>query len=681
MLLTKVAVRESLQQLKQCGPKTIALLKQLEIYSISDLVQHYPRTYDDRQQIKRLVDIKEGEMVKLCVCVTAYTERPLAANKVLIKGNIKDASGNLEALWFNQRHIPKTFKPGSILYLNGQVQRNPNTQALQVLVRECEFWQANQSPLQPIYGLVQGLFQNQIKKLIRQALSLKGRPEIFCESYRKGHDLLPIHNALEAIHFPADVQTLAAARKRLIFEELFCLMLPRLLHQKEAQQAGIPCPIAAEWIHDYFKSLPYELTADQKKACIAIAKDMGGAFAMNRLLQGDVGCGKTEVAIFAILLAVKAGLKAAFLVPTEILADQHSAKIQQRLEAAGYEVLLLKGAIKASEKKAVKLRLSEAGACVVIGTHALIQDTVMIENLGLLLIDEQHRFGVKQRMFLKKFAKPAPHCLFLSATPIPRSMMLLEYGDLNHTVILEKPKGRQIIQSRCVTEAQLKKVYAHCLAEVAQGRQVYLVFPLIELSEKLDLQAAVDAFDKLSSTVFKEWRVGLLHGRMPAHDKATVMSKFKAHDLDILISTTVIEVGVDVPNANTMVIFDAYRFGLAQLHQLRGRVGRGSSQAYCFFVAGDRPAERLKILEKCHDGFKLAEKDLALRGPGDVMGVQQSGGLRLRLADLSRDKEALAGATQLAKYILNQDPGFHWPEHAPLAKIFPYQEWLYEALN
>ena len=663
----------ALSNLKYCGARTLELLNKLQIRSLTDLLFYFPKSYEDRSNILPISLALRKQHVFLCVNILEYNTYSSYSKSKITKATIKDQSGSCDAIWFNQAHIPKAFPTGSKVFISGKVSLNTKKNTYQVIVSHCEFWKEGSSHIQSQYPLTQGLYNSQLKRLIQQALKIKlNQLDDFLPDYIiKRFNFISLKEAISYIHNPQSITQVNKAKERLIFDELLLFTLPRFMHQNNDYNQGEACNNQFSYVDKYLNTIPYSLTLDQQKAFEDISSDMSSSLAMNRLLQGDVGCGKTDVAILAALIALQANKKVIFLVPTQVLADQHYMKLTSRLDHLNINIKQLKGSMKTCEKNTVKEILSSDELVFAIGTHALLQESVEIKNLGLLIIDEQHRFGVIQRLKMIQESHIKPHCLFLSATPIPRTLMLLDYDHLKHSIIHTMPKGRQEIKTYCLAKQQIPRVYQHCLEQIRKKNQVYFVFPLVSPSEKIDLSSATEAFESLTKSYFKDVRVGLLHGKLTAEEKESIMNDFHEHRLDLLISTTVIEVGLDVPNATTIVIFDAFRFGLAQLHQLRGRVGRGSKKSYCFLIFDQEKgaSKRLKLLEKCHNGFKLAEYDLALRGPGDVIGTQQSGPLKLKLACLSQHKPSLKLAMNCAKEILKKDPKLTNTEHQKLNNL------------
>ena len=594
---------------------------------------------------------------------------------MLLKGVLKDSSGSIACVWFNQGFLKSVLKEGCIFYLKGKVERNSFTQKLQLVVQDTERIEGPISThpdfnqLLPIYPLVSGLYQSKMRDLSRRLIEQYSSLlfDFFGGSIRNDSNLLPLHDAIINVHFPKSQSIYTKARERLVFNECFFVQCPYMMHQKHRQSKlrveswAIKGPL----LNAYLEQLPYELTSAQKQSFRDICKDFSSGFVLNRLIQGDVGSGKTDIAILAMIVAVQAGYKVAFLVPTEVLAQQHALKLQDRLSALNIPVYLLKGKLSKKEKQIVLDACQSEDPMVVVGTHALIQETVSIHRLGLQIIDEQHRFGVMQRLHMQRH-NPLLHSLYLTATPIPRSLMLSCYGDLDKSIMNELPGGRRPIKTYFVKLNKKDQVFQFCQNEISAGRQVFVIYPLVEDSEKIDLESAISAYEELQSR-YPKLSIGLIHGRMKPSEKDEVMQRFKAKEFMMLVSTTVIEVGIDVPNASTIVIMHSERFGLSQLHQLRGRVGRGNLESSCFLVSNaksDESKQRINAMLDTTDGFKLAELDLKLRGPGDMLGYRQSGESIFDLTNVLHDEPIMIKARELVVKILDEDPELVLEKHS-----------------
>jgi ATP-dependent DNA helicase RecG len=590
---------------------------------------------------------------------------------------LRDRSGYLTLVWFNQPYLDKVLARGQTLVLHGKVTRfgggplrmqHPDFE----IVNDGDDERLHTGRLVPIYPLTEGLTQRSLRSLLWRVVEAYASkvPEPLPEPILKRRKFLRLADALSAIHFPENEIAARAARRRLVFDDFFLLQLGLAIRRhRETRQLGLVINPPGELVARFRRSLPYSLTPAQERVREEIRRDMARPYPMNRLLQGDVGSGKTVVAALAILTAVEAGYQAALMAPTEILAEQHLLTLTALLEHSGVRLALLTSGIKGKEREAL-LAGTRAGLIdCVVGTHALIQEGVEFRRLGLAVADEQHRFGVVQRASLRAKGDN-PDVLVMTATPIPRTLALTLYGDLDVSVIDQMPPGRQPVVTVSRTEARRAQIYAFLKGEIEAGRQGYVVCPLVEESEVSDLKAATLMAEQLGSEVFPEYRVGLLHGRMGFAEKEAVMRAFKAGEIKILVSTTVIEVGIDVPNASVLLVEHAERFGLSQLHQLRGRIGRGPWKSYCILLAsGNSSAEarrRLDAMTQTQDGFRIAEADLRLRGPGDFFGTRQSGLPEFRVADLLKDGAVLEEARREALAVVEGDPGLAKPEHRQL---------------
>jgi ATP-dependent DNA helicase RecG len=590
-----------------------------------------------------------------------------------VQSVISDGTGQIQATWFNQQWLASKLNAGMQIVISGKVE-----QYLGRPVFNSPEWEPLElEPLRtrrivPIYPLTQGLSSNRMRDMMRSTVNYWAArvPDPLPDSIRQRQKLETLPEALQQHHFPDSQFALHEARRRLIFDELFLLQLGMQGFRREWQsQPGVAIGVDTAVLDQFQQSLPYTLTNAQQKVIQEISSDLATDTPMNRLLQGDVGAGKTVVAAAALLLTAKAGYQAALMAPTEILAEQHFNGLQPLLEPFGLRTCLLTGSTAAGEKSRIYEELANGQIDLAIGTHALIQEAVTFQNLALAIVDEQHRFGVDQRQALRdkgpSHGEYSPHLLTMSATPIPRSLALSLYGDLDLSILDEMPPGRQEIKTRWIRTRERERVYAFIRKQVEDGRQAYIIYPLVEESDKVDAKAAVAEHERLQSAVFPDLKVGLIHGRLSSSEKESVMRDFYEGRLNILVSTSVIEVGVDVPNSTVMLIDGANRFGLAQLHQFRGRVGRGEHQSYCILVAdSDTPdaEDRLSALTQTNDGFALAEKDLEIRGPGEFFGRRQSGLPELQLASLL-DMEMLKIAQSEAQAIVEEDPMLDKPEH------------------
>jgi len=639
------------QYVKGVGPRVAAILQKLGIATVQDLLYHLPRRHEDRTHFARVAQLRHGETATILGKVIAADNISTRGKMVITKVAVDDGSGIVMLTWFNQRFRRDQFlklKDRQIVAF-GTVQEG--RWGCEITQPEWELYSEGEDPLStgrvvPVYPLTEGLFESQLRKAIRNALDDYGHliKETLPEDMRDRLDLMDVADAIRNIHFPESIAALEAARKRLVFEELFLLQLALAMRKRglESPGNGISFSIPKELANDLAEILPFDLTKAQKRVIKEIAKDMARPLCMNRLLQGDVGSGKTVVALAAMLIAVKNGYQAALMAPTEILAEQHFLGISQfvgNLGAIGISVDLLTGSLKASQRQRVLNDIASGETHILIGTHALIQEGVEFKKLGLVIVDEQHRFGVMQRAALMDKGL-TPDMLVMTATPIPRTLTLTVYGDLDVSIIDELPPGRKPVKTHWKQYGDRKKVYHALRTLIDQGRQAYVVCPLIEESEKLQVRAASELAEFLATEMFPDLKIGLLHGQMKTDEKDAIMKAFRAGEIDIMVSTTVIEVGVDVGNATCMVIEDADRFGLAQLHQLRGRVGRGEEQSYCILICegnSDDSIKRMQVMSSTCDGFVIAEEDLKLRGPGEFYGTKQSGMAGLKIADIFKD--------------------------------------------
>jgi ATP-dependent DNA helicase RecG len=636
--------------------------------------------------MKPINRLQYGETVTVIGTIWEVRARQ-ARNHKLVQAVISDGTGKIQATWFNQPWLTGKLKTGMQIVLSGTVDQFLGRPILQ----NPEWEPVELEPLKtrrivPIYPLTRGLSSHKMRDIQKQVVNgFAGKvPDPLPVSIRQRRAFYTLPYTLQQVHFPDSQESLHAARQRLVFDELFLLQLGMLGLRRDWQSApGIPVPYNEQALTAFTGMLPFELTGAQKRVINEMLADMARDVPMNRLLQGDVGAGKTVIAAAGMVAAVQGGLQAALMAPTEILAEQHYQGLSSLLEQLGIRVTLLTGSTPASERTAIYAAITDGTAQVVIGTQALIQDKVNFKKLGLVVIDEQHRFGVEQRKALRDKgvaspngspadgsaeSEPNPHLLVMSATPIPRSLALSLYGDLDLSILDEMPPGRQEIKTRWLRPSERERAYSFVQSQIESGRQAFIICPLVEESDKIDAKAAVVEYERLQKEVFPDLKLDLLHGRMKSDEKEEVMRGFYAAETDILVSTSVIEVGIDVPNSTVMVIEGANRFGLAQLHQFRGRVGRGAHQSYCLLLAdtvtGDAE-ERLSALEQTNDGFVLAEKDLEIRGPGEFFGQRQSGLPELQLASLL-DMAMLEIAREEAQALFEIDPMLERPEHAEL---------------
>lgn len=638
---------------KGVGEELAKKLAVLGVKTVGELIDYLPRRYEDYSEVVAIRDTKPGP-VTIKAVVKQASGRYVRRGMHLTEAVVSDDTGSMRIIWFNQPYRAAGLKRGSEYYFSGLFELSH--QHMQMTSPSAELvsdFTVNTARIVPVYRETKGITSKQIRKIVANCQNLiHTLPETLPQWLIKEQKLLSRAEAMFAMHFPESGEQLAEAKRRLGFEEVFELSLASLLNKQEiAADESLAIPFDEKLAKHFVSHLPFKLTDAQRKAVWQIYLDMQAEHPMNRLVEGDVGSGKTVVATMAAVMAIQSGYQVAFMAPTEILARQHADTIYKLLEPLGMsdEMTLLVGALTPAQKKKAHDVIASGQARFVVGTNALIQEKVDMHQLGLVIIDEQHRFGVEQRKELMAKAGHMPHLLSLTATPIPRSLALTLYGELDVSILDEKPAGRQPIRTEIVSPNSVEPVYADIRTGLTAGRQMFVVCPLISESDVLDAHSAEKIYEQFRKKIFKDFRVGLLHGRMKAEEKNAIMSQFVAHELDVLVSTTVIEVGVDVPNASVMMVQSAERFGLAQLHQLRGRVGRGSHQAYCYLMMSDSsaPSRRLRALESSQDGFKLAELDLELRGPGAIYGQMQHGALDLRVAKLT-DVSLIAAARKSA---------------------------------
>lgn len=669
-----VCLDSGITSLPGVGEKRADLLAQLNIATVRDLLFHFPRGYQDRRSPVPLGEVGDGDVVTVCAEVVKSRIVRLRRGLSLAEVSLRDASGSLKAIWFGQPYLAQAFKAGASGFFSGQAGkwnglalRNPEYE----LLAGDDDDRLNSGCIVPVYRLTEGVSQRMIRRLVRTALDHLAEPiaDSLPRQLRATYDYPPADSGLRTIHFPGDMDAAKAARNRFAYEELLGIQLGVLLarqtrhHESKAYRHAVD----GERLRALRASLPFALTGAQQRAVADILDDMASDRPMVRLLQGDVGCGKTAVALHAIAAAADGGFQTALMAPTEILAEQHALTLREALAPLRIEVVSLTGSTAGS--RAVVEALASGACHVVAGTHALIQDRVSFHRLGLVIIDEQHRFGVVQRAALLEKGL-TPDMLHMTATPIPRTLAVTVYGGMDVTVIDELPPNRAPIKTARVPPAKVPGLYSYICEQAAQGRQTYIICPLVEESLSRELTAVTTHFEQLAEGPLKGLRLGLLHGRLTSSEKDDVMHRFKRGDLDALVSTTVIEVGIDCPNATTIVIEDAAQFGLPQLHQLRGRVGRGSVASRCFLLGKPRTPEgrqRLEILCGTQSGFDIAEADLEMRGPGEFRGVRQAGLSDLRVADLIRDVRILDAARRDAQALLDADPALASPDHAALA--------------
>lgn len=669
-----------LRDLKGLGPKTEKLLNKLSVYTLSDLLYYFPRSYERFEAPKAIAELREGELGCISAVVDSEASLLRFQGKLLLSVRVRDESGALKLSWFNAAFLKNTLRRGQRLCFRGKLVRTRSGLGMTQprIFSESEYAR-KQRHLEPLYSLTAGLSNQSLMKLIAQALELpQPWTDFLPPALLYNRELMPLKQAVHTLHLPEDTDAYRTARQRFAYSEMLLFSLA-MLRQKQTAEEKPPCtPGPGRWAEQLRASLPFQLTEGQDSAVADIRADLGSGRVMNRLLQGDVGSGKTLVALLAMLDVCEAGCQAAMMAPTEILARQHRQSLQRMLDEAGIplRVGLLVSACGAAERRAVQAGAADGSLQILVGTHALIQDSLNFAALGLVITDEQHRFGVRQRrVFSDKGERP--HVLVMSATPIPRTLAMLLYADMQVSRIHGLPAKRLPIKTCAVDLSYRPRAYRFIEGELEKGRQAYVICPMVDESEQLALENVCDYAEKLRAS-FPGRRIDILHGRMKAAQKEAVMLDFQAGKTDILVSTTVVEVGVDVPNASVILIENAERFGLAQLHQLRGRVGRGSEQSYCILVDSrqtEHSRKRMEILCASTDGFYLANEDLKLRGPGELFGLRQSGELNFEFADVYEDEKLLEAAHEDARYLLSRDPELSLAEHELLAqKLEAYTE-------
>ena len=666
----------SLRTLKGVGEKTEKLLHKAGIADVEGLLRYYPRNYDVYEMPENIADLEEGTVKAVSAAVSSGVYMNTAGRLKVITVTVSDKSGRLNVVWFNAPYLRSMLKKGSVFVFRGRVVRKNGKLELEhpEIFTPAAYEEVIHN-MQPVYRLTAGLTNKALTKLVRQTLEDRSlQTEYLPDEIRERYQLADINFALRAIHFPGNMEELLTARKRLVFDEFLLFILSVQLLKEKTEEAENHFPMKMTWTtEEVIERLPYNLTRAQMNTWHEIERDLAGRSLMSRLVQGDVGSGKTIIAFLAMILAGENGYQSALMVPTEVLARQHYESFVSLKEEQGLSTraVLLTGSSTAKEKREIYEEIRSGSADVIIGTHALIQEKVEYNNLGLVITDEQHRFGVKQREALTTRGNP-PNVLVMSATPIPRTLAIILYGDLDISVIDELPAKRLPIKNCVVDTSYRPKAYSFIEKQVREGRQAYIICPMVEESEGLEAENVTDYIEKVRSSLSQDIRVEYLHGKMKAKDKNRIMEEFAAGDIQVLVSTTVVEVGVNVPNATVMMVENAERFGLAQLHQLRGRVGRGEYQSYCIFIQGNKEettSRRLEILNKSNDGFYIASEDLKLRGPGDLFGIRQSGLMEFRIGDIFNDADILKDASSAAGGILALDPDLSLAQHRELKKF------------
>jgi ATP-dependent DNA helicase RecG len=651
---------DKINVIKGIGEKTEKLFHKLGIETVQELLEHYPRGYEEFERPVKITSVAEGATLAIEASIAMTPKVKRVRNLQIVTAQVKDASGSMHLTWFNMPFLQKTLRSGYHYIFRGKVIRKNGIFVIeQSGIYQREDYLKLLKIMQPIYPLTQGVTNTMISKAIKQVLSdLDFAKDYIPRSIAKEYQLTDRTKAIKEVHFPKDRDCMMKARQRLVFDEffLYSLALRRLKEVKTvllSEYRMKECPECEELI----TTLPYSLTGAQLRVWTEIQRDLQSEYVMNRLIQGDVGSGKTVLAILALMMAVKNGNQACFMVPTEVLAKQHYNSLEEIAEQFGFSICLLVGSMTAKEKREAYERIKTHKTDIIIGTHALIQEKVEYDRLGLVITDEQHRFGVKQREALMSKGGN-PHVLVMSATPIPRTLAIILYGDLDISIVDELPAQRLPIKN-CVVDTNYRpKAYRFIEKQVAEGRQAYVICPMVEESEEVEAENVIEYTERLQEELPSGVVVEFLHGKMKPKDKNEVMERFAKGEIHVLVSTTVVEVGVNVPNATVMVVENAERFGLAQLHQLRGRVGRGKHQSYCIFVCGSSSKEaweRLEILNKSNDGFFIAGEDLKLRGPGDIFGIRQSGDMDFKLGDIYNDASILKVAAEAVKSLTDQE--------------------------
>jgi ATP-dependent DNA helicase RecG len=674
--LSQTGLDSPVTTLRGVGPRQAGRLKRLGVRTIRDLLYFFPRRYDDYSQLKPINRLEYGEEVTIIAKVWDAGTRTTRGGGKLFKAVLSDSTGSVEATWFNQPYLADRIKAGHQIVISGKV--------VEYLGRLCfssPEWEMldkellHTARIVPVYPLTKGISTKWLRRLVKHSVDYwsKRLPDHLPASVREEAGLMDLENTIVQAHFPHSQETLTQARHRLAFDEIFVLQIG-LLQQRHTwrSEPGKPLMVDEGFLRDFTDALPYELTPAQNRALQQIAADLRTDRPMNRLLQGDVGSGKTVVAAAAMALTVAAGAQAALMAPTAVLAEQHYQTISSLMDKAPgrrLAVCLLTGDVTGQEREEIYTGLADGNVDIVIGTHALIQEGVELKDLAFAVIDEQHRFGVRQRGALRQKGYN-PHLLVMTATPIPRSLELTVWGHLDVSIIDEMPPGRKPVTTRLILPTERERAYSFVHSQIEKGRQAFIICPLVEESDKVEAKAAVDEHKRLQKQVFPGLRLGLLHGRLKGDEKETTMARFARGEIDILVATSVVEVGIDVPNATVMLIEGADRFGLAQLHQFRGRVGRGEHDAYCLLVsesASEEAQERLRAVEATNDGFKLAQTDLEMRGPGEFLGTRQSGFPDLKLASVT-DLKLIEAAREAAQRFFETDPQLTHPDNRLLAR-------------
>lgn len=663
-----------LRELKGVGEKTEKLFQKIGITTAEELLRYYPRTYDIYEEPVEIASAEEDKTVSIRATIATGIYINQIRNLQVLTTTVADASGRLPVAWFNAPYLRGTLKKGSVFILRGKIIRKKGRPQMEhpEIFTPAAYEEIIHS-MQPVYGLTKGLSNKMITKLVHQILDTRPlHGEYLPEEIRERYQLADANYAIRTVHFPKNMQELLTARKRLVFDEFLLFVLAIQLLKEKTEEAPNTFPMKPVWTtEEIIEGLPYDLTGAQKNVWHEIERDLSGHKLMSRLVQGDVGSGKTVIAFLAMVLSAENGFQSALMVPTEVLANQHYEgflRLMEEQNIASCHPVLLTGSTTARQKREIYQKIADGEVNVIIGTHALIQEKVEYKNLGLVITDEQHRFGVRQREALTTRGNP-PHVLVMSATPIPRTLAIILYGDLDISIIDELPAKRLPIKNCVVGTSYRPKAYSFIEKQVQMGRQAYVICPMVEESEGLEAENVTDYARRLQEILPGEIKVEILHGKMKPKEKNRIMEAFASGEIQVLVSTTVVEVGVNVPNATVMMVENAERFGLAQLHQLRGRVGRGEHQSYCIFIQGnneENTSKRLKILNESNDGFYIAGEDLKLRGPGDLFGIRQSGLMEFKIGDIYNDAGILKNASEAAGEILALDFDLILPQHRAL---------------
>ena len=663
-----------LRDLKGVGEKTEKLFQKIGITTTEELLHYYPRNYEAYEEPVAIHNAPEEKIIALRGTIVTGIYMNQARNLQILSATIADESGRLPVTWFNAPYLRSTLKKGSVFIFRGKISRKKGKLQMEhpEIFTPAAYEEIVHS-LQPVYGLTAGLSNKTITRLIHQVLDTRPlQAEYLPDDIRERYHLADANYAVRTIHCPENMQELLTARKRLVFDEFLLFVLAIQLLKGKTEEVPNNFPMRPVWdTEELIENLPYSLTGAQENVWHEIERDLGSHKLMSRLVQGDVGSGKTVVAFLSMVLSAKNGFQSALMVPTEVLANQHYEAFNKLIEeqkVTDCKPVLLTGSTTAREKREIYRKIASGEVNVIIGTHALIQEKVFYHNLGLVITDEQHRFGVRQREALTTRGK-APHVLVMSATPIPRTLAIILYGDLDISIIDELPARRLPIKNCVVDTSYRPKAYSFIEKQIREGHQAYVICPMVEESEGMDAENVTDYAVTLRNIFPSDIQVGILHGKMKPKEKNAVMDAFSSGNTQVLVSTTVVEVGVNVPNATVMMVENAERFGLAQLHQLRGRVGRGEFQSYCIFIQGNNETEtskRLEILNKSNDGFYIAGEDLKLRGPGDLFGIRQSGLMEFKIGDIYNDASVLKAASEAAGEILSLDHDLELPQHSAL---------------